>query len=106
MSFYSKIHYVIECDSPECDERFEEAMSNGNASVRTAFIMRARAKGWKRAQRIGGYWDMYYDHDCGYNDYYVKKTFKAWFCPECVKSGRIAEWHDMIKTEFPREADA
>lgn len=105
MSFYSKIHYVIECDSPECDERFEEVMSNGNASVRTAFIMRARAKGWKRAQRIGGYWDSYYD-DSGYCTDYSEMTHKAWFCPECAKSGRIAEWHDMIKTEFPREVDA
>ena len=100
MSFYSKIHYGIECDSPECDERLEVAMSNGNASVRTAFIMRARAKGWKRAQRIGGYWESCYD-DSDY--YYRERTFKAWFCPECAKSGRIAEWHDMIKTEYPRE---
>lgn len=105
MSFYSEVRFIIKCDSPECDKVYEETVSSGSESVRTAVIMRARAKGWKRAQRIGGYWDMYYD-DRGYNADYVEKMHKAWFCPECAKSGRIAEWHDMIKTEFPREVDA
>lgn len=104
MGFYSEVRFIIRCDSPGCDNVYEKTVSSGSEGVRTAVIMRVKALGWEREQRIGGEWDICFEEEGGYADY-TERTHKAWFCPECAKSGRIAEWHDMIKTEYPRDVE-